>query len=138
MNENKSVANPLSNHLRNSLRGLEPDTRMILFCIALFLASAWFLAWKIDRDLRFAGDQDSFTIAFESRDSRSLGFFIQNHAADQTFTYKIARDKKIERTDKKFVPQGARESIPLPPIETGGKVSIVVESEGGQRQEIYR
>lgn len=142
MNENKSPS-PLS--LRRvfvSLREMHPDIKMMLLSIALFVMSAGFLAWKIDRDLSPASTQNSFTIAFENRDPRSLEFFIENQAEDQTFTYTIRRsgqrEEEKKETAKKFIPGGERERIALPPAASGGRASIIVEDESGEKQEIYR
>ena len=112
---------------------------LILIFIVLFVASAFFLFWKNERELDPDQGKSWWTLAFASpEDPENLAFVVENHSTETAFQYGITTDKTPVAKDAFVVKRG--ETMIITPSLTAKadvrtKITVTL---GTEKKEIYR
>ena len=112
---------------------------LILIFIVLFVASAFFLFWKNERELDPDQGKSWWTLAFAAPEKpENLSFVIENHSDQTNFQYEITDDKTPVAKDTFIVKRG--ETMIITPSLTAKadvrtKITVTL---GTEKKEIYR
>src|SRR3990167_5730764 len=112
---------------------------LILIFIVLFVASAFFLFWKNERELDPDQGKSWWTLAFAiPEESKSLSFIVENHSDQMAFEYEIMADKLLLARNS-FVVQRGEKVVIAPPLtaQTSERTKVTITL-GTEKKEIYR
>ncbi len=116
---------------------IAPETALASLFLALFVVSAAFLSWKIDRDLDPDYGKEYWVIAFEERGELSSGFFIENHSDEAEFTYTVSGGGETLASGTVPIARGEKRIIDLSASDIAGRVTITVEDGQKKKKSIY-
>ena len=116
---------------------IAPETALASAFLALFVVSAGFLSWKIDRDLDPDHGKEYWIIALEKRGGLSAGFFIENHSDESEFTYAVSGGGKNVSSGTVGIKRGEKRIVDLSVPDISGRITVTVEDGQGKKKSIY-
>lgn len=106
--------------------------------ITLFALASGILFFRIDRGLDPNYGKNWWTLAFETRDSDSSQFTVENHSSATHFTYAITHDKDTLSGGELTIPKGGHRTLSPSVASIPGRTIVTVTAEDGTKKEIYR
>lgn len=110
----------------------------VFFLLVCFSVATGVLFFRVDRGLNPDFRKNWWTLSFETRDSGSSQFIIENHSSATRFTYTISHDKDTISNGELTVAQGGHETVSPPVVLLSGRTIVTVTADDGTRKEIYR
>jgi len=116
---------------------MQQSLKIIYFIIALFVISSVFLFWKSDQGLNPDYQKDWWVISFQDAKNADLSFAIENHSANNNFSWEIISEKETLQKSDIAVARGEKKNIKIDLGNLKNKVLVRV-SDGKKSQEIYK
>lgn len=116
---------------------IAPETALASLFLALFVVSAAFLSWKIDRDLDPDHGKEYWVVAFEERGRLSSRFFIENHSDETEFTYSVSGSGSALASGTVRVARGEKRIVDLSVPNIVGRIIVTVEDGERKKKSIY-
>lgn len=116
---------------------MHQTTKIISFILVLFVLSSVFLFWKSDQGLNPDHQKDWWAVSFENAQSADLSFTVENHSANNNFSWEIISGKDILQKGDAVVARGKKMNITVDLSNLKNKI-IVRISDGKESQEIYK
>lgn len=116
---------------------MNQTTKIISFILVLFVLSSVFLFWKSNQGLNPDHQKDWWTVSFENAQSADVSFTVENHSANNNFSWEIISGKEIIQEGVETITQGEKKNITVDLSNLKNKI-IVRISDGKASQEIYK
>ncbi|NTW75566.1 MAG: hypothetical protein HGB34_01560 [Candidatus Moranbacteria bacterium] len=119
-------------------RRLTTEVALTIAISLLLILATGILFFRVDRELDPDLGKDWWTLAFDSRDSLSLDFVIENHSEAHSFKYTVTSSDMVIGSDSFPVASGTRQVVQPDIHALPGRTTITVTGEDGTKKEIYR
>jgi hypothetical protein len=116
---------------------MSQTTKIIIFILILFIASSVFLFWQSDQGLDPDYQKDWWAVSFSDAQSADLSFTLENHSANNNFSFEIISGKDSIKKGDVVVARGEKKDIELNLSNLKNKIIIQV-SDGKTSREIYK
>lgn len=116
---------------------MNQTTKIIYFILILFVLSSFFLFWKSDRGLDPDYQKDWWSVYFAYAKNTDLSFTIENHSANNNFSWEIISEKETLQKGEVSAARGEKKNIEIDLSNLKNKIIIRV-SDGKTSQEIYK
>ncbi len=116
---------------------MQQSSKIIYFIITLFVISSIFLFWQSDQGLNPDYQKDWWAVSFQDAKNTDLSFTIENHSANDNFSFEIISEKETLQKSDIAVARGEKKNITVDLSNLKNKI-IVRVSDGKTSQEIYK
>lgn len=116
---------------------MSQTTKIISFILILFVLSSFFLFWKSDQGLNPDYQKDWWSVSFAYAENTDLSFIIENHSANDNFSWEIISGKDTLQKGENTVARGEKKNIEIDLSNLTNKI-IVRVSDGKKSQDIYK
>jgi hypothetical protein len=116
---------------------MSQTTKIISLILVLFVISSVFLFWQSDQGLNPDYQKDWWSVSFAYAENTDLSFTIENHSANDNFSWEIISGKDTLQKGDAVVARGEKKNIEVDLGNLTNKVLIRV-SDGKESQEIYK
>jgi hypothetical protein len=116
---------------------MNQTSKLIYSILLLFVLSSIFLFWKSDQGLNPDYQKDWWSVYFAYAKNTGLSFIIENHSANDNFSWEIISGKDTIKKSDVAVARGEKKNIEIDSSNLTNKI-IVRVSDGKTSQEIYK
>lgn len=116
---------------------MNQTTKIIYSILLLFILSSFFLFWKNDQGLNPDYQKNWWSVYFAYAKNADLSFVIENHSANNNFSWEIISEKDTLKKDNVSVARGEKKNIELDLSNLTNNILVRI-SDGKENQEIYK
>lgn len=116
---------------------MSQTTKIISLILVLFVISSVFLFWKSDQGLNPDYQKDWWSVSFAYAKNTDLSFVIENHSANNNFSWEIISEKETLQKGEIIVARGEKKNIEIDLSNLKNKITVRI-SDGKTSQEIYK
>jgi hypothetical protein len=116
---------------------MNQTTKIISLILVLFVLSSFFLFGKSNQGLNPDYQKNWWSVSFAYAENTDLSFIIENHSANNNFSWEIISEKDTLKKGEIAVARGEKKNIELDLSNLKNKILVRV-SDGKTSQEIYK